>query len=224
MSKRKTIAVAIVLAFVLIIGGMLAYFTDTDTKTNVFSLGDNVEISLSETGWTNSSGTNYTRTEANGMHPGTTVAKDPTINNDSTTTPAYVFAEIIVPCYASTGTTVDTPLFKLLDENGTALGTTVGSAGNTGWTLISVSSIDATNKQIKYVYAYGTSCAMTSLAQSTSTSQPAFNQVQLEPSLTAAQKATAPANPNITVNAYGIQTDGLSSSTPTDIFALFSNS
>ncbi len=221
MSKRKTIAVAIVLALVLVIGGMLAYFTDTDTRINVFSLGDNIEISLSETGWTNSSGSNYTRTEANGMHPGTTVAKDPTINNDSTTTPAYVFAEIIVPCYASTGTTVDTPLFKLLDENGTALGTTVGSTGNSGWTLIKVSSIE--NKQIKYVYAYGTTSAMTSLAQSTSTSKPVFSKVQVEPSLTVAQKATAPTNPNITVNAYGIQTDGLSSSTPTDIFGLFNS-
>ena len=224
MSKQKTIAVAIVLALVLIIGGMLAYFTDTDTRTNVFSLGDNIEISLSENGWTNSSGTNYTRTEANGIHPGTTVAKDPTINNDSTTTPAYVFAEIIVPCYASTGSTVDSPVFKLLDENGTALGTTVGSAGNTGWTLISVSSVDTTNKQIKYVYAYGSTSAMTSLAQGTSTSKPVFSEVQVEPTLTAAQKATAPANPNITVNAYGIQTDGLSTSTPSAIFALFSNS
>ena len=223
MSKQKTIAVAIVLALVLIIGGMLAYFTDTDTRTNVFSLGDNIEISLSETGWTNSSGTNYTRTEANGVHPGATVVKDPTINNDSTTTPAYVFAEIIVPCYASSGSTVDSPVFKLLDENGTALGTTVGSAGNTGWTLISVSSIDTTNKQIKYVYAYGTTSAMTSLAQGTSTSKPVFSEVQVEPTLTAAQKATAPANPNITVNAYGIQTDGLSTTTPSAIFALFSN-
>ncbi len=223
MSKRKTIAVAIVLALVLIIGGMLAYFTDTDTRINVFTLGDNVEISLSETGWTNSSGTNYTRTEANGIHPGTKVATDPTIYNDTTTTPAYVFAEIIVPCYASTGSTVNTPLFKLLDENGTALEPTVGSAGNTGWTLISVSSVDTTNKQIKYVYAYGTSSAMASLAQSTSTSKPVFNQVQLEPTLTAAQKATAPASTNITVNAYGIQTDGLSSSTPIGIFGLFNS-
>ena len=103
MSKKKTIAVAIVLALILIIGGMLAYFTDTDTRTNVFTLGDEVEISLSETGWTNSTGTNYTLAAAQGVHPGTTVAKDPTINNESTTTPAYVFAEIIVPCYDADG-------------------------------------------------------------------------------------------------------------------------
>ena len=49
MSKKKSIAVAAILAVVLLIGGLLAYFTDRDTKTNVFTLGDNIEISLTET-------------------------------------------------------------------------------------------------------------------------------------------------------------------------------
>ena len=53
MSKKKSIAVAVVLLLVLVIGGMLAYFTDTDTATNVFTLGDNIEISLHETNWSN---------------------------------------------------------------------------------------------------------------------------------------------------------------------------
>ena len=39
MSKRKSIAVAIVLLLILLIGGMMAFFTDTDTATNVFELG-----------------------------------------------------------------------------------------------------------------------------------------------------------------------------------------
>lgn len=224
MSKKKTIAVAVVLALVLIIGGMLAYFTDTETKTNVFTLGDNVEISLTETGWTQDGQTsNWTRTEAQGVHPGTKVAKDPTINNDSTTTPAYVFAKITVPCYASTGTTVDTPLYKLLNSSDAALVTTVGSAGNAGWTLISVSSIDTTAKTITYVYAYSNGTTMTSLAENTSTTTPVFSKVQVDPNLTAAQKTTASATPNIEVKAYGIQTDGLDVTTPTDIFALFGN-
>ena len=228
MSKKKTIAVAVVLALVLIIGGMLAYFTDTDTKTNVFTLGDNVEISLTETGWTQDGQTsNWTRTEAQGVHPGTKVVKDPTIQNDSLTTPAYVFAKVTVPCYASTGTTVDTPLYKLLDSSENALTMTQGSAGNSGWVLIRVSSIDTTAKTITYVYAYGTSSAMTELDKSTSTvvskTSPVFSKVQVDPNLTAAQKATASATPNIEVKAYGIQTDGLDVTTPTDIFALFGN-
>ena len=224
MSKKKTIAVAIILALVLIIGGMLAYFTDTDTRTNVFTLGDEVEISLSETGWTNSTETNYTLAAAQGVHPGTTVAKDPTINNESTTTPAYVFAEIIVPCYDADGdNTADTPLYKLLNSSDTALTMTQGSAGNSGWVLINAPSVDTSSDTITYVYAYASGTAsgnMTSLAASASTTTPVFSKVQVDPNLTATQ-ASGVSDPNITVNAYGIQTDGLSVTTPSDIYALF---
>ena len=147
MSRKKLVAVAIVLALILLIGGMLAYFTDTDTATNVFTIGDNVEISLSEnTEWVLSSGTTYTNENANGIHPGTTVTKAPVINNDSTTTGAYVFAEIIVPCYATTGTTANAPLFTFTK--------------NDGWTLINTPAVDASTKTIKYVYAYGSASAV----------------------------------------------------------------
>ena len=224
MNRKKTIAVALVLALILVIGGMLAYFTDTDSKTNVFTLGDNVEISLSETGWTedqNHPGS-YTRNDANGVHPGTKVVKDPTINNDSTTTPAYVFAEIVVPCYdANDDGTADTPLYKLLNSSDVALTMTQGSSGNSGWILINNPSVDTTNETITYVYAYAaSSSAMTSLAASTSTSTPVFSKVQVDPNLTAAQKASV-SSANIDVNAYGIQTDGLDVTAPADIYALF---
>ena len=227
MSKKKSIAVAIVLLLVLLIGGMLAYFTDTDKAENVFTLGDNIEISLIETGWTEGTNDTYTRTDAEGIHPAAVVAKDPTIVNDSLTTPAYVFAEVIVPCYDTddADSVVDAPLFKLnsgTTANPIALGTTVGSAGNTGWTLISVSAIDTTNKTITYVYAYGTSSAMTELAASPSTPKtstaPVFTSVTLEPTLTAEQKATAPTSTNIVVNAYGIQIDNLGTTSPTAIY------
>lgn len=229
MSKKKSIAVAIVLLLVLLIGGMLAYFTDTDTATNVFVLGDDIDISLTESSpWNKSaSGNTWNSVDANGIHPGAVVSKDPTIVNESLTTPAYVFAEVIVPTY-STGSG-SAPLFKL--NSGTtsspaALGTSVGDAGNTGWTLIKVTN-DTTNGVIKYVYAYGTSSEMTPLAKSTSATEktktsPVFTCVTLEPSLTADQKATA-TNQNIVVNAYGIQTDSLSVTAPTDIFNLFGN-
>ena len=199
MNKKKSIAVAIVLALILLIGGLLAYFTDTDTKSNVFKLGDEVEISLTET-WTAADGL--------GIHPGTTVTKAPSIKNDSTTTPAYVFAEVIVPCYATTETTANAPLFTF----------TV----NSGWTLINTPAVNTTDKTITYVYAYGTSSAMTSLAANTTTSTAVFSSVTLEPTLTAAQAATANSSLSIDVNAYGIQTDGLgTATTPSAIFDLF---
>lgn len=199
MSKKKSIVVAIALVAVLLIGGLLAYFTDTDTATNLFTLGDNIEISLSETAWVAANG--------EGIHPGANIAKNPIITNDSSTTPAYVFAEVVVPCYDSNADgTADDALFTL---------DTIGS----GWTLISTSAVDTTAKTITYVYAYGTASAMTSLAANTSTSA-VFSSVTLKSTLTATQKATA-GTTNIVVNAYGIQIDNLGVTTPTAIYALF---
>ena len=50
MKKKKTILAALVLLLVVAVGGAIAYFTDTDTKTNTFTIG-NVDISLTEDGW-----------------------------------------------------------------------------------------------------------------------------------------------------------------------------
>ena len=72
MSKKKSIAVSIFLLLVLLVGGMLAYFTDTDTKTNIITLGDNIEISVTET-WNPDDGL--------GLHPGAVVDKAPKIKN-----------------------------------------------------------------------------------------------------------------------------------------------
>ncbi len=200
MSKKKGIAVAIVLLLVLLIGGMLAYFTDTDEETNTFTIGGAVNIELTENSWVTGAGDN--------VHPGKTIPKDPTIHNESNTTPAYVFMKVTVPCYQA-GSNVDTEIFSY----------TVNSA----WTEISASSIDQTSKTKTYVYAYGTSTAMTALAANAST--PAlFSNVTVASTMTSAQATTAPANPNIVVKGYGIQIDGLGDNdTPTEIFALFGN-
>ncbi len=200
MSKRKSIAVAIVLLLILLIGGMMAFFTDTDTATNVFELGK-VDIKLLEKNWN--------ADNAKNLHPGDEVTKDPVIKNETESTPAYVFAEVIVPCFDSNDadTNVDTPLFSL---------NTIGE----GWTLISTSEINTTDKTITYVYAYGTSSAMTSLAVGSST--PAvFSSVTLDSTLTSAQAESAGKTHNIVVNAYGIQADNLGTAEPSAVLALF---
>lgn len=209
MNRKKSIATAIVLALVLIIGGMLAYFTDTDSKKNEFTLGDNVDIKLEET---------FNPNDALGIQPGAVVNKAPKIVNESTTTPAYVFAEVIVPCYdvngGATGTTPSySPLF------------TLNNIGE-GWIKISSDEVaDASSKTITYIYAWGTATGMTELAASTETvqsktSNPVFSSVTLVSTLTKEQKATANAEPNIDVNAYGIQIDNLGKTAPLDIYHL----
>ena len=49
MNKKKLLTIAMVLsmAAILAIGGTIAYFTDTDTKTNTFTVGD-VKIAIDE--------------------------------------------------------------------------------------------------------------------------------------------------------------------------------
>lgn len=197
MNKKKTLAVAIILALILLIGGAIAYFTDTDSATNEFTLADEVEISLSEV---------WDPDDGDGIHPGAVVTKAPSIVNDSTTTPAYVFAEIIVPCYDSddTAAIVYTPLFTFTT--------------NAGWTQVGSPALDTTNKTMTYVYAYGTESAMTSLAAGATTTTAVFSSVTLDPDLTVEQAETAPSATDIVVNAYGIQTDNVGT-TPSAVWA-----
>ena len=216
MNKKKGIAVAVVLLLILMIGGMLAYFTDTDTKDNVFTLGDKIDIELTETAWdtTDTTGDTGVPDAAEDIHPGTKLPKNPVIVNKTDSAQAYVFAEVIVPCYddgyTGTGTaTVDTPLFSL-------------DKVPTSWNLMETKPIDTTNKTITYIYNYGTATTMTPLAKGESTPN-VFKSITLDSTLTAAEAATAPANPMVKVNAYAIQTDGYTETAPSDIFALYTN-
>ena len=98
MNKKKTIISAIVLLAIVAVGGAIAYFTDTDTKTNTFTIG-NVDITLSEEHWsTTDSNNNNIPDAAENIAPGVSVAKDPVITNVSATAPAYVYAKVEIPC------------------------------------------------------------------------------------------------------------------------------
>ena len=76
--KKKLTAVALIVALlaVAIVGGTLAYFTDTTgTAENVFTVG-NVKINLEEPNW-ESSGSE----DAPEVYPGEALAKDPQVEN-----------------------------------------------------------------------------------------------------------------------------------------------
>ena len=200
MNKKKTIAVAIVLALILLIGGMLAFYTDTDEKSNVFTLGKKVDITLTET-WTASDGQN--------ILPGAVVDKAPSIKNENNSSPAYVFAEVTVPNYTKKDATT-TPLFTY--------------ELNSGWAEIKTENVTG---GIKHVYAYGSTTEMTTLAINTTTSTPVFSKVKLDKDIK--KEDTVPEDIAIDVKAYGIQSsnltksDGTQASTPADIFGLFTN-
>lgn len=90
--KKKITAIALVvcLVAVAIVGGSLAYFTDTDAKTNTFTVG-NVDITLTEPKWDAALKENA---KAATLIPGRVIAKDPTITVEATSQRAYTFMEV----------------------------------------------------------------------------------------------------------------------------------
>ena len=109
--KKKILAITLCVSMlaIAIVGGTLAYFTDTHTQTNTFVAG-NVGISLDEAkvkldndpesntfGDLIADGTNRTtETQEYHLFPGMTVTKDPTITVDSDSEEAFIAAKVII--------------------------------------------------------------------------------------------------------------------------------
>lgn len=89
--KTKSIvlmATALMLATVLAVGGTLAYFTDTKSAENTFTVG-NVTLDLTESSWNATDASHK-------LVPGVPIAKDPSIELKSGSENAYVVATITV--------------------------------------------------------------------------------------------------------------------------------
>ena len=215
MNKKKTIIAAAILLMIFVVGGTIAYFTDTDTKTNTFTIG-NVDITLTEAGWDALADTNNNDIPdaAEDMLPGESVTKDPLINNVSTKNPAYVFAKVEVPC-----TTIVAPAVTS-EELFTY---TV----NAGWTELTTAQVACTSGgTATHVYYYGTNGTLTELAKAanastpTSTTNPVFSSITLLSTLKGNEGLTG--NKEVVVTGYGIQTEGLASTTPASVWSNFS--
>ena len=79
--KKKILALSmcIALAAIAIVGASLAYFTDTKTAKNTFTMG-NVQIKLDEANINDLEGDRVTSNEYN-VYPGLVVDKAPTVHN-----------------------------------------------------------------------------------------------------------------------------------------------
>ena len=226
MNKKKTILAAVVLLLVFVVGGAIAYFTDTDTKTNTFTIG-NVDITLTEPAWTELDSTtdandNDIPDAAEDMMPGETVAKDPTINNVSTKNPAYVFMKVEVPCSNIIAT--DDP-----NDEETPVELFTYSV-NEGWTELTSAKVacSTAGSTATHVYYYGDSTTLTKLAKaandSTPTATPAlFNSVTLRGTLKSTDISNINDAKNIAITGYGIQTEGLESTTPANVWGYLNN-
>ena len=87
--KKKIFAICLCVAMLAIAfaGATLAYFTDKDTKTNTFTVG-NVSIVLTEPNWDATGAA-----EAADVYPGEALAKDPKVTNDGAN-PCFVRIKI----------------------------------------------------------------------------------------------------------------------------------
>lgn len=201
MKKKKTILAALVLALVVSIGGVIAYFSDTDSKTNTFTVGK-VSIEVNEENWN--------AENAKAILPNQILDKDPTIKNNGKNE-AYVFLKVAVPTAnvtveaddGSDGTTSAQPLFKLINSGNQ-------EGVNDGWTLV---SSETKNGAIEYIYAYGSNSEMTKLAKDATT--PAlFNKVQF--ANIQEGWGIEEQQYSVEVTGYAIQTENLTSSNAKD--------
>lgn len=85
MKKKITaIFLCVALVAIAIVGASLAYFTDTDEKTNTFTVG-NVDIVLTEPEWDENQAK---------LIPGRVIPKDPTITLENDSERAYTFMKV----------------------------------------------------------------------------------------------------------------------------------
>lgn len=95
MKIKKLLPVMLTVALVAVIGvgATLAYFTDKDDATNVFTMG-NVDVDLTEPNFDTEDGEDD-KTISNVM-PGQTIAKDPTITLGEDSLDAYIRVKLDV--------------------------------------------------------------------------------------------------------------------------------
>lgn len=149
--KWKICVLAGLLAALTAIGGVAAYFTDTDTSVTTFTVGK-IEIDLQEPAWEEKEDANANGIpdEAEKMEPAQTITKDPFVENTGTNA-AYIFL------------TVETPYRSLVTVN--ADGTKnqekevalYSYESNTNWVLLGTTyEMDVDNNYVseKKLYAY----------------------------------------------------------------------
>ena len=229
MSRKKLIITAIILALVLAIGGILAYFTDAQEKENTFKTSK-VDIEVVEENWEGNPDTPGGTPKTVNVVPGQTVAKDPAVKNNGTGL-VYAFAEVEIPKanvkLAGQSSAAVTPLFKLL--KGASKSAAVEGI-NDEWVLLSTDD-HATDKVIN-VYAYGSKSGdvvtLKGLPKDTSTPK-VFNFVKfvdvdesdVDDTTTPAPESIQDKEYTVTVRGYGIQTEGLpEGATAAQIYAL----
>lgn len=214
--KKKSCKLSVVALFLvccLAVSSIFAYFTDTDSATNVFTVG-NVKVTLEEPSWV----------PPENILPGQVIAKDPQINN-SGFNDEFVFMEVRVP-YAIVegevfarktvedrvvidyGLPVDISVLNndIFEEDYAAGVELFSYEINDGWVEIGEPVRDVKDKIVSHVYAYSKDNVMSTLSPG-QTTIPLFNSVTFVDAIQGLglEKSMR----HVIVNAYGIQTNNL---------------
>lgn len=194
--KKNILIVALVLLLALTaIGGSLAYFTDTKTETNTFTMG-NVTIALTEEHWD----------EPTNVAPGVTYEKDPVVTNTGANA-AYIRVDVTLSDAAAFTAAAAA---HNIEDLSTVF--TVASDFDTYWTMAEVSS-DTTADTLTYGYYYNTPL------ESGENTGALFTAVTIPAAFTSAEMAAIGENFTIQITAHAIQTDTFAS--VTEAFAAY---
>ena len=140
--KKKILALSmcIALAAIAIVGASLAYFTDTKTATNTFTMG-NVQIKLDETNVNDPKGDRVTSNVYN-VYPGAVVTKDPIVHNIGKNG-AYIRATVNVSNWMNLVGAYYPDFKETFPNDGykAALNLLVGELGE-GWSVVGVEAGD----------------------------------------------------------------------------------
>ncbi len=202
--KWKICVLAGALALLTAIGGVSAYFTDTDTEVTSFTIGK-IAIDLQEPEWNakEDADGNGIPDEAENMQPSQTITKDPMVKNTGTND-AFIFV------------TVETPYQNLVtvNQDGTknqAQGTALYSyETNINWVLLGITyEKDAEDNYIseKKLYAYADEAGVCIPLKPDASTNTLFDAVTLANIVEEQQLESQKLEQKIT--AYGIQTSNL---------------
>lgn len=205
--KHITVIALAMAAATAAIGGISAYFTDTQEKTNTLTVGS-VKTDLEEPEWED-----VPTDEKTDITPNQTIKKDPRITNTGSND-AYAFMEIQVPVkkIITVGTdgkklpAADTELFTYQI--------------NDGWVKVQSSDITTSGNVTarSYIYAYGTETECTVLKKG-ETTPPLFDSVTL---VNAIEGQIDEETLNIPVKSYAIQAEYIGESkVPSDVFQIY---
>lgn len=140
--KKKILVLCLVVALAVtaVVGGTLAYFTDTKSAENTFTMGD-VKIVLDETNVADPEGDRVTSNEYN-VYPGAVVTKDPIVHNTGKNG-AYIRATVNVSDWMNLVAAYYPDFKETFPNDGykAALNLLVGTLGE-GWSVVGVEAGD----------------------------------------------------------------------------------